>query len=180
MKKFYLGFICLLLVVVVSSSGVIAQNDDNIRFKLAVAVVIDIVDGDTYDIEYVSGGEGLPTRIEPYLINTPNQTPSGPFGGGSSDCYGEEATTFVRNLLVGQTIWIEHQDRIRTTNFIDRLLSFIYLDSQQKAMLQMILLSQGLGRFEVEFPEETLFLVDAISSESNARDAERGLWSECE
>lgn len=180
MKKSNLALICLLLLVAVSSSGVVAQDEDNLRFNQAVAIVVDIVDGDTYDIEYVSGGEGLPTRIEPYLINTPNQTPSGPFGGGASDCFGEEATTFVRNILVGQTIWIEHQDRIRTTNFIDRLLSFIYLDSQQNAMLQMILLSQGLGRFEVEFPEETLFLIDAISSETNAREAERGLWNKCE
>lgn len=178
MKKRYLFFV-FPMVLLMASSGAIAQDEVS-RFETAVAVVVDIVDGDTYDVEYISGGEGLPTRIEPYLINTPNQTPSGPFGGGMSDCFGEEATAFATGVLLGQTIWIEHQNRTRTQNFIDRLLAFIFLDHTREAMLQSILLSQGLASVEVEHPEETLFLAKAIEAENNARDADRGLWGACE
>lgn len=178
MKKRYL-IIIFLMFLLMSSGGVIAQDDAG-RFEIAVAVVVDIVDGDTYDVAYVSGGEGLPTRIEPYLINTPNQSPSGPFGGGMSDCFGEEATAFATGVLLGQTIWIEHQNRTRTQNFIERLLAFVFLDHTREAMLQSILLSQGLASVEVEHPEETIFLAKAIEAENNARDADRGLWGACE
>lgn len=171
----------LLLVMLASWPGALASAQllATSGQVLAIAVVEGIVDGDTYDVRYVLGGEGLPTRIEPYLISTPQFSAGGPFAPASVDCYGEEAKTFAERYLQGQTVWLTHQHRTRTQNFIERLRAFVYLDSERQALYQAIAVSQGGARVTVEHPEETPSLNGILRMENEARNARRGMWDVC-
>lgn len=180
MKKIL--FIVLLVFIVFGFSQIVqlASASAQSGLSLAVARVTNVVDGDTFDVEYVSGGEGLPTRIESYLINAPEASAGGLFAAGNTECFGSEATAFAEKVLLGQTVWLAHQEQTVTANFIDRLLAFVYLDSEQGALYQAIMVSQGLARVDANRPEETPFLAGILRMDNEARKAGRGLWGACE
>ncbi len=169
----------LLALAAWSDGSTSAQPASRTALALAIAVVEGVVDGDTFDVRYVLGGEGLPTRIEPYLTVAPRFSPGGPFAPASGECYGEEAKALAERYLEGQTLWLTHQGRTRTQNFIERLRAFVYLDSERTALLQAIQVSQGGARVAVAHPEETPFLSTILRMENEARSAQRGLWDAC-
>lgn len=67
--------------------------------KLAISVVTKVIDGDTFEVSYVSGGEGLPSSIRAYLVNAPK----------TGECFGAEATKGALELLLGHTVWLKHK-----------------------------------------------------------------------
>ena len=71
-----------------------------------------ILDGDTFD---VVGGE----RIRLLGIDTPEK---------SDECYGQEAFTILRDLLVDRSVQLELDYQV-LDNF-DRTLAYVYLDSE--------------------------------------------------
>jgi endonuclease YncB( thermonuclease family) len=130
--------------------------------KLAIGVVTKVIDGDTFEVSYVSDGEGLPTSIRAYLASAPK----------TGECFGAEATQGALALLLGRTVWLKHQGRAIS----NRLLAFVYLDGDQQALFQAIMLSQGLAKANVQYPEEQAFSSRVNALENEARTAPRGLW----
>jgi endonuclease YncB( thermonuclease family) len=133
--------------------------------RLAVGVITKAIDGDTFEVAYVNGGEGLPSKIRAYLINAPE----------IGECYTAEAAQGAATLLVSRTVWLKHQGRLNA----GRLLALIYLDSDQQALFQAILLSQGLARADVRHPEEQPFSSRVSALQNEAQVAKRGLWGAC-
>lgn len=155
-----LGF--LLMLISCNNTLTIVQDD---TLELAIGIVTSIVDGDTFDISYVIGGISLPTRIRPYLINTPER----------KDCYFEESVQGATGLLLHRTVWLQHRNR----QSFGRLLAFIYLDSDRQALFQAIMISQGLAKVDVRHAEEQDFEPRMNALQREAQEGKRGLWGIC-
>ena len=149
-------------------------------FQFAVGQIINVLDADTIDIDYISGGDGLPGRLQMYAINSPDFTPAGAFSPPFIECYGEEARTLAEGLLLNQTVWISHQNVVTEVGLVDRLSALVYLDSDRTSLYQGILMSQGAATSVILEPEEQFLFPRFIQLEAEARLANRGLWEECD
>ncbi len=148
--------------------------------SLAVAKVTAIVDGDTIDVEYISGGQNLPTRVQLYLIDAPENVAGGPFVPANVECYGPEAMAFASEYLLGKTVWLRHQNRITEASFVERVHALVYLDSDEQSLFQAIALSQGMAQADVRFSEEQSLYPRSIKLSVEAKDSDRGIWGECQ
>ncbi|MCD5415536.1 thermonuclease family protein [Candidatus Bipolaricaulota bacterium] len=136
---------------------------------IAVGRVIYVVDGDTFYVEYITGGEGLPISIRTYLASTPEVHRRPP------ECYGAEAEEYAWQLLFGRTVWLVHYGRLSH----DRLLAFVYLDPEKLSLFQAVMIAQGFAKADIIHPEEDRFEAQMIRLEDEARSAGRGRWSAC-
>jgi endonuclease YncB( thermonuclease family) len=148
-------------------------------FQLAVAKIINVLDGDTFDVEYISGGDELPTRIQTYAINTPDYFAGAAFSPPFIECYGEESAEIAEGLLMNRTVWIRHQEATVEFAFIERLLALIYLDADEISLYQGIAMSQGIAVRDLTLPEEQFLFPRLIQLEQEAEEADRGIWGVC-
>ena len=105
-------------------------------------------------------------------VDAPAPTPS--------ECFGPEATLYNRDLVINRTVWLEldAQERDEQGN----LLAYVYLDPQGLAMVNAILIAQGLARAQVTFEDSGQSLrYGALFAEleAEAQRARRGLWGAC-
>lgn len=136
--------------------------------EVAVATVIRIIDGDTFVVRYISGGEELPATIRPYLISTPEVRRYPP------EFYGPEAEKYAWNLLFGRTVWLVHHRRLS----FDRLLAFVYLDPERLSLFQAVMISQGFAEVDIRHREEEPRRAAMERLEAEARAANRGRWGD--
>ena len=154
-----------------------------------------VIDGDTLDLGVC--GEPAGERVRLLGIDAPEtEKPDEP-----AECFAEEASAFLRDLLEGQTLTMSHDrncvgyfgrtlgylwlrgdalDRALENPDVDRYLWSWYLDPDEPAILVNELLL-GLGYVDA-FPEVSGALVfqnrlDEALSE--ARSNRRGLWGAC-
>jgi endonuclease YncB( thermonuclease family) len=142
------------------------------------AIVTRVIDGDTIEVliideEGLAVGELLPVRL--VLIDTPEtRDPRKPV-----ECFGQEATEWVRELLDRpETVWLEVD--VSDTDQFNRLLRYVWfeLENGQIYLLNEAIARSGFGVLSTYPPD--VALVDEI------RDAERfayahglGLWEAC-
>ena len=130
--------------------------------SMATEAVIEYVhDGDTLFLE-----DGRKVRL--LGVNTPEI-------GEDAECYGDEATALLRQLLPeGTHVWVLHD--IEDLDQYGRSLLFIYTDDATNINLE--LLEQGAA--EVEMYQPNLLLEDEIhDAEAAARAADLGMWGQC-
>ncbi|MBI1730487.1 thermonuclease family protein [Candidatus Acetothermia bacterium] len=178
MKRILTSLILLSAIIFVLGGAGAAQAP--IPFSLAIAKVATVVDGDTFDVTYISGGNNLPTRIELYLVNAPENVGGGFFATSNIECYGPESTAFAQNYLQGRTVWLQHQGRTTVFAGKKRIYALVYLDSDQQSLFQTMELSQGLVVPQVEYSEEQAFFPRVIGLANEAKDAKRGIWGSCD
>lgn len=125
------------------------------------AVVEYVHDGDTLFL-----GDGRMVRL--LGINTPEI-------GENAECYGDEATTLLRQLLPeGSAVWVLPD--VEPLDQYGRSLLFVYTDDGLNVNLELL----ELGAAEVEQYEPNLLLRDELHrAEDEARAADRGLWAVC-
>ena len=127
-------------------------------------LVTNVVDGDTIDVRI----EGIEQRIRLILVDTPEV-----FGG--EECFGSEAAEFVKELLPpGVKVTLERD--ISETDRFGRLLRYVYLDDGR--MVNELLIEGGYGRVAT-LPPDVRYVERFVELQREARDAGRGLWSEC-
>lgn len=122
------------------------------------AVVVEVIDGDTLDVEL---SDGTVDRVRIIGINAPE----------SDECFAAEATAGLSDLVAGERVELvaDRTDRDR----YDRLLRYVVLAGED---IGARLVSDGLGVVRVSAPDDAR--EDVLRElESDARDAERGLWS---
>lgn len=123
-------------------------------------------------IEYVHDGDTLflenGRKVRLLGVNTPEI-------GEDAECYGDEATALLRQLLPeGTHVWVLHD--IEELDQYGRSLLFIYTDDATNINLE--LLEQGAA--EVEMYQPNLLLEDEIhDAEAAARAADLGMWGQC-
>jgi len=104
-------------------------------------------------------------------IDAPDPTPS--------DCFGPEATLYNRDLVINRTVWLELDEQERDGE--GRLLAYVYLDPKGLAMVNAILIAQGLARAVAsdQAAPNLRYAVLFSELEGEAQAARRGLWGAC-
>lgn len=130
-----------------------------------VARVLRVIDGDTLSVEL----DGKPTTVRLIGVDTPETVhPNRPV-----EAYGKEASTFTRNLLLGENVVLrfgsEPADRF------GRQLAYVYRASDRLFVNEEII-RQGYGHAYTRFPFE--HMAAFREAERQAREAGRGLWGE--
>ena len=126
--------------------------------------VVRIIDGDTIEIQY----NGRLRRVILIGVDTPEtghpQKPVEPFG--------KEASAFIRNLLLGESIYLRF-DGSKTDKY-DRLRAYVYR-APDGLFTNLEIVRQGYGKVDTVFPFKHKALFQHY--EGQAQKAGRGLWS---
>jgi endonuclease YncB( thermonuclease family) len=133
---------------------------------LFVAKVVEVIDGDTIDVQLADGRE---ERVRYIGMDTPEIH-------GPVECYGQEASAYNDRLVGGKTVWLELD--VEERDRYQRLLAYVYLDSDGQAMVNAILLSQGYAQV-MTVPPNVKYAARFLKLQQEAREAGRGLWGAC-
>lgn len=134
--------------------------------KLQRAKVLKVVDGDTVDVQL--GGEEVRLRL--IGLDTPESVdPRKPV-----ECYAVEASNKAKELLGGQTVYLEPDPSQSERDRYGRLLRFIWLGDGTLYNLEMI--AQGYA-FEYTYDNKYKYQAAFKRVQEQARDGSVGLWS---
>ena len=126
-----------------------------------------VIDGDTLDVEI----KGTTYRVRLIGVNTPETVhPSKP-----QECYGLEASNFMKNLLTGQKVALESDSSQGDTDKYGRLLRYVFFNDEN---INLKLISDGYG-YEYTYNTSYKYQSDFRAAQSLASQQGRGLWSAC-
>ncbi|MHC4611348.1 MAG: thermonuclease family protein [Planctomycetota bacterium] len=157
------------LVVYERGFGRLGQADDYTRYHDKVFEVVNVVDGDTFDIASPDGR--LPTtRIRLWGVDTPEIA-------GSRDGamhYGAESSAFAKRRLLGRNVRVVLSPT-KTRGKYGRLLAYVYVQPSD-AMFNELLIEHGYAYADWRFAHPYKRQFKAI--EDRARKQGVGLWAE--
>ena len=129
--------------------------------------VIRVVDGDTVVLSL----DGVKTRIRLIGIDTPETVhPQKPV-----EHYGQEASTFLKNLLRGESVSLEYETEAATTDKYGRTLAYLYR-APDGLFVNAEIVRQGYGHAYTRFSFK--YMEQFREYERIAREAGKGLWAE--
>ena len=168
-KRFRLGFICLVWFVLPLASSIQQPRDS--------AIVIKIIDGDTIKINYK--GEEESTRL--IGVDTPeskaNKKAKKDAGKTGRDveiitAMGKEAVNFTKSLVEpGDRVLVEFD--VQARDKYGRLLAYIYLPSGK--MLNEEIVKAGYATI-MTYPPNVKYEERFLKAYREAREGKRGLW----
>ncbi len=127
-----------------------------------------VIDGDTAWVDSSYDRES----VRFIGVNTPEIG----WDGDPSDCYGDEAAEFAVSALEGTWAWLTFDGYCYDS--YDRTLAFIHTGSGSQGFFQRQLLQGGYAE-TLHFSGTDTFRDTFDEDEAQAREAGRGLWSEC-
>ena len=140
--------------------------------------LIDVIDGDTFDVDYDLGRGVDQDRIRMIGIDTPETNYS---YGNEPECYGKEATGRTESLLVAATaIYLERDEDPVDSN--DRLLRYVWYVSGidgQLHFLNVDLVEEGYALAKTYEPN-TKHQDELDAAENRAISEGRGMWTSCD
>jgi micrococcal nuclease len=122
--------------------------------------VINVIDGDTADIEINKTIE----RLRFSGINTPE----------TDECYYQEAKDELKRLILNKSIYIQ-RDKSNRGNY-GRLLRYIYING---TLVNEHLVENGFARCYHKYKEDTSKYYQLARAEVYANQTGLGLWSAC-
>ena len=122
-----------------------------------------IIDGDTVESRY----GGKLTSVVLIGVDTPETV----HPGKPVEPYGKEATTFIKNLLLGESVYLRF-DGNRTDRY-GRMLAYLYR-VPDGLFVNLEVVRQGYGKVYTVFPFKHKSLFQHYSGQ--AQQARRGLW----
>jgi micrococcal nuclease len=160
--------VTILLCLFGCAAGAAAPTD-------GLAIVTDVVDGDTIDVEI----GGRTERVRLIGIDTPEtRRPDTPI-----ECYGPEASAFTAAVLpVGTKVRIE-RDVVGRDDY-GRLLGYVHrlgngsVDRNSEMFVNMELVEQGFARPLTIEPNST-FAREFAAAARRAERSDLGLWAAC-
>lgn len=121
-----------------------------------------VIDGDTIEIE---GGE----KVRYIGMDTPETVdPRKPV-----QCFGVEASKKNKELVEGKTVRLEKDSTDRDK--YSRLLRYVWVDD---LFVNLELVKQGFAS-SYSYPPDIKYQKEFLAAETEAREAERGLWKAC-
>jgi endonuclease YncB( thermonuclease family) len=144
-----------------------ARAYDLRKYHTKTFMVVNVVDGDTIDID-IPDGNNIHTRVRLWGIDAP-ETKYGNYGVMFS---GSEATRFAKNLAHGKEVQIYLDEGNRTRGKYGRLLAYIKLPDGK--FLNEALLSEGFAYADVRFQHSLFHKYQQL--EASARSSKKGLW----
>ena len=121
-----LGFVLVLLSLFLGGRwGWLPQaaGTDEGRYHDKIFTVVNVVDGDTFDIDAPDGREEV-TRIRLWGVDTPET--KDPERGVMY--YGPEATAFTREMVLGKQVRVVLEPFEESRGLYGRLLAYVYLE----------------------------------------------------
>jgi len=145
-----------------------AKAYDFEKYHKKTFIVINVVDGDTIDID-VADGKSDHSRIRLLGIDTP-ETKHPEFG---VRYFGPEAADFLTNLVLGKAVAVYLEEE-RTRGYYGRLLAYVKLPDD--GFLNEVLLNEGFAYADLRFKHS--FYNKYKQLEAAARSQKKGLWKE--
>jgi len=136
------------------------------KYDGEIFTVVNIVDGDTIDID-VPDGKYDHTRIRLWGVDTPET--KHPEKGVMY--FGPEAAEFTKELTLGKKI-VVYLEEHRTRGYYGRLLAYVQLPD--KSFLNEVLLSEGFAYADLRFRHSLYHKYKQL--EAAARSQKKGLW----
>ena len=129
--------------------------------------MIRVVDGDTFWIRK----DGRKTTIRIFGVDTPETVhPRKPV-----ERYGKEASRFTRNLLKGESVYLEYEPGQSPTDRYGRTLAHVFR-APDGLFVDLEIIRQGYGHHYTKKP--SIYTDLFRHYERAAREAGRGLWSD--
>ena len=133
------------------------------------ALVVKVVDGDTIEAR-IDGQQDL-AKVRLLGINTPESVdPRRPV-----QCFGKEASNFVKQLMEGKRIALREDVQADDRDKYGRLLRNILLEDGTD--VNALLIKEGYAYAYVSFPLNKERKAEMRRLEQEAKTAKRGLWS---
>jgi len=143
------------------------QPGDLGKYHAKSFAVVNVVDGDTLDID-IGDGKSEHTRIRLWGIDTP-ETRSTKYG---VMYFGPEASEFAKQLALGKEVTVYLDRQGRTRGKYGRLLAYVKLPDG--SFLNEILLTEGCAYTDLRFDHS--FYHKYQSLQATARRNKKGLW----
>lgn len=127
--------------------------------------VISVVDGDTIKINY----QGQTTSVRLIGVNTPETVDP----RKSVECFGKEASDYLKKLLEGKTITIAADPTQTDRDKYNRLLRYVYLDGED---VNQKIIASGYGyeyTYDVPYQKQAAYR----QAQQSAEQAGKGLWA---
>lgn len=129
--------------------------------------VTKVVDGDTIHVNI----EGNNETVRLIGINTPETVdPRRPV-----QCFGKEASNFMKNIASGKLVKLEYDDSQSIRDTYNRLLAYVYLEDGQ--MLNRKMIAEGYA-YEYTYMTPYKYQKEFRELQNLARTSKRGLWSD--
>jgi len=144
-----------------------AKAYDFQKYHTKTFTVINVVDGDTIDID-IPDGNNNSTRIRLWGIDTP-ETKNPKVG---VMYFGPEAAEFARKLVLGKPITVYLDEGNNTRGKYGRLLAYVKLPND--GFLNEVLLTEGFAYADVRFRHSLYHKYGQL--EASARSLKKGLW----
>ncbi|MCM3790333.1 thermonuclease family protein [Domibacillus indicus] len=134
--------------------------------KTAAKVTVkEVVDGDTVKVVY----KGRTETVRMILIDTPETKDP----NKCVQLYGPEAAAYTKKYLLDKTKTVSIELDKDTRDQYGRLLAYVYVN---ETMFNELLIQNGLARIAV-FEPNTKYLKKLQESETKAKSAKKGIWS---
>ena len=144
-----------------------AKAYDFQKYHTKTFTVINVVDGDTIDID-IPDGNNNSTRIRLWGIDTP-ETKNPKVG---VMYFGPEAAEFARKLVLGKQVTVYLDEGNNTRGKYGRLLAYVKLPND--GFLNEVLLTEGYAYADVRFRHSLYNKYGQL--EARARSLKKGLW----
>lgn len=127
--------------------------------------VVSVVDGDTIKVNY----QGKITSVRLIGVNTPETVDP----RKSVECFGQEASNYLKSKLNGQTVTLIADPTQSDRDKYDRLLRYVYLDGKD---VGLDIISNGYGyeyTYNLPYEKQGSYL----AAQTSAENAGKGLWA---
>ncbi len=131
------------------------------------AQVLRVVDGDT--VHVLLNSEEKKVRL--IGIDTPETVDP----RKAIQCFGKEASNYAKELLTGQTVYLESDESQANVDKYQRLLRYIWLADGTNFNMKMI--AEGYA-FEYTYAVPYKYQEDFVQAQEEAQLAKKGLWGQ--
>jgi len=158
---------CVAIVLALASCAPVSDPRPTSTTTATTARVVAVIDGDTITVATDSGT----ARVRIIGINTPEIGRN----GKPSQCYADQARTFLDDLVYDRTVTLTVDPSQVDTDKYGRLLRHVSRDGQNIALTE---LRAGMGP-EYTYDRPYAGRAEYTAAEAEARAAHRGLWGSC-
>jgi endonuclease YncB( thermonuclease family) len=144
-----------------------AKAYDFQKYHSKTFTVVNVVDGDTIDID-IPDGNNSSTRIRLWGIDTPET--KNPNVGVMY--FGPEAAEFARELVLGKAVTVYLDEGNNTRGKYGRLLAYVKIPND--GFLNEVLLTEGFAYADVRFRHSLYNRYKQL--DASARSLKKGLW----